>query len=59
MSVLEKIHTNEAKLLEKLRLSCLQLAIEASIKIIQTQDLDKINAKLIDESMEMVAAKFS
>ena len=58
-SVMNRIHGDEAKLLIKLRLKAVKLAISTSMIILNSHGSDKVNSNLLDESLDAMSTKFS
>ncbi len=59
IAALEKIHTSEEKLLNKLRMEAMQLAIASSITLLHKHNFDQMNAKLIDTTIESITETFN
>ena len=53
------IHENEAKLLRKLRVKAVQLAVLSCAEIIQSKGTDKMKSKLRDEAIKEIAIKLA
>ena len=58
-SMADRIHNNEASLLERLRLESLDLAIRTTVAILQIHGSKGINSKLLDDSIIAINNKFT
>ena len=58
-SVISRIHTNETKLLTKLRMRALQLAISSSIAVLDQKDFAQVSNKLLQDALESAADQCS
>lgn len=58
-SILNKIHANEAKFLTGIRMQAVQLSIESSLEALSKDDIEKVNSKLIKNSMKAVSTNFN